>query len=439
MQESILRKAAIPVIFSSIILVIVFAILWFRDSHKISTLTLVTGSKQGQYYAFGKALSKVVNNHNSRIKIQVKDSDGSLENAQLLHTKKADLALIQSDTLVTPSTKAISILFPELFHLIVHEDANIERVSDLEGKKIALMPEKSGSYTLFWSLRDHYQLDINQLQTIPMYPLDAHQALKNGEVDALFQVISLENPTIVQLLQNPQLKLIGIEQGSALKLELPALEVISIPKGAYHGGIPIPPDDLPAVAVRAVLVTHKDISRDIIFEITRILYEARNELVQEFTQAAMIDEQYNHDNHRNFGFAFHPGALDYYNQEKPSFIVEYAEAIGLFLSVSMLIISGIWQLRLWLTGKQKNRADLYNLQLLKIIDTIQTIKTLEQLYEVKLQLLEMLDKVIIDLDKDLISPESFQSFTFPWQVALSSIHQRENLLMGLQGERNESI
>lgn len=184
------------------------------------------------------------------------------------------------------------------------------------------------------------------------------------------------------------------------------------------------------------LVTHRNINREIIFEITRILHEARNELVQEFTQAAMIDGTHHH---QNLGFTFHPGALDYYDRGKPSFIVEYAEAIGLFISVSVLLVSTMWQLRLWLTGKQKNRADLYNLQLLKIIDEIQKIEDLEKLHEVRDELLEMLNHVIIDLDKDLISPESFQSFTFPWQVALSSTHQRENLLIRLEENKDNEI
>ncbi len=436
MQDSILRKSAITLGLGSIIMVIVFGILWFKDSKQIHTLILATGDKSGQYYAFGKALSKVVNNHNPQIKIKVLESKGSPKNTKLLENNSAQLALVQSDTVVTPSTKAITFLFPEIFHLIVNKNVGIKKINDLEGKRIALMQKGSGSYAMFWLLIKHYQLDISKINTIPMSVLDAHQALKNGEVDGLFRIVSLENTAVIQLLQNPQLQLIPIEQGAALKLEVPTLEVISIPKGAYHGGIPIPSEDLPGVGVRAVLVTHRNINREIIFEITRILHEARNELVQEFTQAAMIDST-NH--HQNLGFTFHPGALDYYDRGKPSFIVEYAEAIGLFMSVSVLLVSTIWQLRLWLTGKQKNRADLYNLELLKIIDEIQKIEDLEKLHEVRDELLEMLNHVIIDLDKDLISPESFQSFTFPWQVALSSTHQRENLLIRLEENKDNEI
>ena len=211
---------------------------------------------------------------------------------------------------------------------------------------------------------------------------------------------------------------------------------MSIPKGSYHGASPTPAEDLPAVGVRAVLITNKKISREVIFEITRILYEARNELVQEFIQAAMIEQW---DESPHLGFTFHPGALDYYNKGNPSFIVEYAEAIGLCLSVSMLLISSVWQLRSWFTGKQKNRADLYNLQLLKIIDSIQETEDLPQFKKVRSQLLEMLNEVIVDLDKDLISPESFQSFTFPWQVALSATYQRENYLARLENDHPRKV
>lgn len=428
MQESIFRKSAIFVALGSILMVIIFATLWFKNSKRFYTLILATGEKTGQYYAFGEALSKVVNNHNNRIQIKVLESKGSQENLTLMKQKDVQLALIQSDTAVNNSTRAVSFLFPEVFHLIVRQDSQINDISDLEGKRIALMPKGSGSYKMFWKLQEHYKLNIDKIQTISMPIIEAHQALEKGDVDGVFQVISLKNSAVIQLLQNPQIKLIPIDQGAALKLDLPALEVMSIPKGSYHGGSPTPPEDLPGVGVRAVLVVNKNIKREVVFEITRILYEARNELVEEFTQAAMIGKW---NEHQHLGFTFHPGALDYYHQNKPSFLEKYAEAIGLCLSASVLLISSIWQLRSWLTGKQKNRADLYNLQLLKIIDRIQKVEDLEQLNEIRTQLLAMLNEVIIDLDKDLITPESFQSFTFPWQVALSATHQRENFLLRL--------
>jgi hypothetical protein len=59
------------------------------------------------------------------------------------------------------------------------------------------------------------------------------------------------------------------------------------------------------------------------------------------------------------------------------------------------------------------------------------IKDLEQLAVVRRHLFEIFQKVVVDLDKDRISPESFQSFTFPWEVAVTTIRHQELLLLNL--------
>ncbi len=92
---------------------------------------------------------------------------------------------------------------------------------------------------MFWLLIKHYQLDISKINTIPMSVLDAHQALKNGEVDGLFRIVSLENTAVIQLLQNPQLQLIPIEQGAALKLEVPVWKSYRFPKDLIMGVFPL--------------------------------------------------------------------------------------------------------------------------------------------------------------------------------------------------------
>ncbi len=182
------------------------------------------------------------------------------------------------------------------------------------------------------------------------------------------------------------------------------------------------------MAVRSILVTHEDVDQSVIYEITRLLSEARNELVKEHPQAAMIHTP---DSDEPPSLPLHPGAKAYYNQDEPNFIVQYAEPLGLLLSISILVISSIWQLRLWLQGRQKNRADMYNLEILELIDQIHVIQDLEQLAVVRRHLFEIFQKVVVDLDKARISPESFQSFTFPWKVAVTTIHHQELLLLNL--------
>jgi len=419
------NKLAFPIIVLSIIMVCTFTVQWIRDQNRTYSLTIATAGKDGEYYAFGQALAKVVARHDTKIQIEVLETEGSLQNLELLDRNQVQLAIIQSDIPMQPATRAIAFLFPEMFHLVATADSNINSVSDLKGKRIALMPKGSGSYALFWPLSEHYGLSEQDFESVALPPDQASMSLRDGQVDALFRVIALGNPAISRLLQNGQNQLVPIDQAEALQLFLPALEANQIPKGTYNGAMPIPPDNLPVVAVRSILISHKDVDRNVIATITRLLFEARAELMKHHSQAAMIHQP---DAFQDLTLAFHPGANAYYHQDKPNFIVQYAEPLGLLLSISILIVSGLWQLRLRLQGRQKNRADLYNLEILTLIDRIHGVEDLEQLASIRRHLFDIFQNVVVDLDKDRISPESFQSFTFPWEVAVKTIRHRELLL-----------
>lgn len=419
------NKLIFPLIFLSIITASIFGWQWFRSQNRVAVLAIATGSRQGEYYAFAQALAKVVARHQPQIQIEVIETEGSLENLELLSNEKVQLALIQSDTIVSPETKAIATLFPEISHLIVTKESDINSFSELKGKRIALMPKRSGSYQLFWSLSSHYGLTESDLETVTLSPAYAHVALRERKVDALFRVIALGNPAVSQLLQNGQTELVAIKQGEALQLFRPALIPMQIPQGTYNGAVPIPATDLPVVAVEALLVTREDIPHSIVYEITRILFEARNSLVKQNIQAAMISQT---SSTSYLGLSFHEGAKSYYNLDRPSFLVEYAEPLGFLLSLTVLGISGIWQLKMWWQGRQKNRADLYNLEILQLITQINSMEDLEQLILLRSHLFEILAKVIVDLDEDRVSPESFQSFTFTWKVAMRAVSHRETLL-----------
>ncbi|NEP60453.1 MAG: TAXI family TRAP transporter solute-binding subunit, partial [Symploca sp. SIO2G7] len=314
---------------------------------------------------------------------------------------------------------------PEMFHLIASKDANINTLSDLKEKRIALMPEGSGSYNLFWPLSQHYGLTETDFQFRPMDAEDAHRSLRAGTVDALFRIIGLGNKSVGELLADNQFELVPIDQIGALQLTQPYLEPTIIPKGSYDGGAPIPSKDLPVVAVSALLIAHVDVNPEVVNAITRILYEHRSELIRVNPRAANVQSP---EISQNLGFPLHEGARAYYTQDNPSFLVTYAEPIGLLMSVGILLCSSLWQGRQWLIRNQKDRADRYNLEILDLIEKIEQAQSFSELQNLRQQLLEILRKVVVDLDIDRISPESFQSFTFPWEVANSALRHQEIIL-----------
>jgi TRAP transporter TAXI family solute receptor len=406
-----------------------------RYHSRSHVLQLASGSSTGEYYAFGQALATVVGRHHPYIRIEVLETEGSVQNIELVRDNRAQLALIQSDTPVRLPVQAVSFLFPEFFHLLARPEARIESVADLAGKRIALMPIGSGSYSLFWPLVAHYNLAPEDFQAQPMRVEQAYAALRQREVDALFRITALGNPSIRDLVGSGQAELVPVDQAEALQLTLPYLEEMEIPKGTYRGAPAIPAEDLAVVGVRALLVAHEQVDSALIYTLTQLLYEFRNEIVESYPRAATIVMP---ESAQNLGVPLHAGARAYYLQDEPSFLERYAESLGFILSLLVLLLSSLWQFRLWLQERQKNRADMYNLQLLDLVGQIEDSTDLETMAQLRRQLFEILRQVVSDLDQDRINPESFQSFTLPWEVAFTTLRHRERILMELHSPTSKA-
>jgi uncharacterized protein len=405
---------------------IAFSIQSFHAHHQVHHLRIVTGSREGEYYKFATVMAKVVKQHYPKLQLEVAVSQGSVDNLLQLNQRKADLAIVQSDALPRPSVQAIAFLFPEVFHLLARPEANIQTIMDLAGKRVALMPQGSGSYDLYQTLNQHYRLDQSDVKTIPMKPEAAYTALRQGKVDALFRVIALGNEGLRSLLKETRSKIIPIDQVDAIRLVNPILEAVTIPQGTYDGLAPIPAKDVAVAGVRAVLVAHENTDVELVRAIAETLVEHRSEIIVDYPQAALLPQP---DEALNPGIPLHLGARAYYDKERPNFLVANSDAIGVSLSLGTLLASGIWQLRSQLSAKQKDRADKYNLQLVQLIEQMPHIESLEELQAVRQQLFDILRTVIVDLDVDRISPESFQSFTFPWETAITALRHRETILL----------
>ncbi|NJN31357.1 MAG: TAXI family TRAP transporter solute-binding subunit [Synechococcales cyanobacterium RM1_1_8] len=403
----------------------IISVSYLLRDNQVQTLRLATGSSSGEYYAFGQAIAQVTANHYPKLKIEVVESSGSGKNMADVSSGAVELAMVQGDTPTQANVQAIASLYPEMYHFIASAASGISSPSEIKGKRIALMPEGSGSYSLFWPLINHYGLSEADFTALPMPPAAAHTALEAGQVDALFRVIGLGNSSVSELLNGGKARLLPIPQIGALQLSQPYLERVTIPQGAYRGSLPIPPEDLPVVSVSALLVANQSVETEAVKAISKVLYEHRNELIAINPRTARIQHP---DTNRNLGFPMHSGAIAFHNRDQPSFLVQYSEPIGLLVSVGVLLASSLWQLRQWLLNRQKDRADMYNLEILKLIEDVNQATQLQELNRLQSKLMQIFKQVVVDLDEDRISPESFQSFTFPFEVAISSVRHQELML-----------
>jgi TRAP transporter TAXI family solute receptor len=217
---------------------------------------IVTGGVTGTYIKIGEDIKKIV--EPSHISLQVLESAGSIQNVFDVRRKRGvQLGIVQSDVLdyirdisddadlktIAAKLAAVYPLYKEEVHVL--GDLSLKTLQDLHGKRVAIGPERSGTYLTAKTI--FFQAGITPSKEVFIGGKEALDALRKGEVDAMFYVAGApatlfsENTTV-----DDKLQLIGIDD-KALDSYLTAV----IPAGTYKWQ----ETDVKTVAVKAVLIT----------------------------------------------------------------------------------------------------------------------------------------------------------------------------------------
>lgn len=176
-----------------IILLLVMALLFRNDAFG---LTIATGSAEGTYFKFAQDIKQIA--EKDGIPIEIIQTGGSFDNVNLLGAGKVDLAIMQLDVLrfvaeimlketglnILQEVRVVLNLYPEEIHIIA-KNPNIRTLSQLQGKKVAVGPEKSGSALTAEVLLAGFGLNVERVFDAPE---DAVKKLTKGDIDALIFV-----------------------------------------------------------------------------------------------------------------------------------------------------------------------------------------------------------------------------------------------------------
>ena len=173
-------------------------------------LSIATGSKGGNYYPVGEKIAEILNQNVQGLLVDVKATQGSVENLKLLEDGESELGIVQSDILhrsffgdadingainiqgveikKVKNLKGIIALFPEYIQVVVKkEDFMIKNIRDLAERKVSLGRLKSGAYKNAVQLLRISGLDESDIRGFTDYdPKESIGMVINGTLDAAF-------------------------------------------------------------------------------------------------------------------------------------------------------------------------------------------------------------------------------------------------------------
>ena len=403
------------------------------NSRQIGTLRVDAGPRTSETYFLMQELAKVLERHSEIVRLDVVSSSGQNDISTTASIEGFDLKTVQSHSAAIPNTALVADLYEELFQLITRADNGILEVSDLKHKKLALPPHGSAELQFFWSIGDHYDLFVQQVDWQSMDQFSAIDALLKNDVDAIFFLGSARHFATRKLIEEfehtigaPDLRMLEIDQAPAMGIKRPYIETFNIEKGTFDGSPPLPTDRIVTGAVRRSLVASTSADQRLIRELTRVLFENRTDLIVRFPLADRIKVP---DIESGLKLPLHPGASDYFSRNEPSFIQENAEPLALLVTVIMMLSSALIALRTRFVAKQKNKADQYNYQALEIGLKIKGARTTVELNQYHNDMQELLKRAVVALDVDEVSDAGFQSFAFIWQTVADELEEKSRTVV----------
>lgn len=281
-------------------------------------LSILTGGTTGTYYPLGGAMATIIGNETG-IDTTAESSQASAANMTALADGDAEIAFVQTDTAfyaaegtnmfdgeAIDTVSAIGALYPETIQLVTTEGSGITSYEDLKGKSVSVGAPGSGTYINAEQLLEVHGMTMDDLDTQNLDFGESQESLQSGQIQAAFVTAGTPTAAVESLGATNDVVIVPVAQDKADELieKYPYYAHETIPSGTYGMA-----DEVPTVSVLAMLVIQNDLSEDLVYDITKAIYENTDQI--QHAKAAFIKAETALD---GIGIDVHPGAQRYFDE-----------------------------------------------------------------------------------------------------------------------------
>ncbi|MBN3762371.1 TAXI family TRAP transporter solute-binding subunit [Burkholderia sp. Ac-20365] len=258
--------------------VLVWLVIWLVDPAPPRSITISAGPHDSSFMQYAQEYRKILGRNG--VKLNVLESDGSVQNLnRLLDPKqKVDVALVQGGVSAGRDTSSLMSLGTVSYVplIVVYRGKGLSQLSDLEGKRVAIGREGSGTRMLSLELLAANGIVPNSDTTLlPLDGLDAARALVSGQIDAaLLSGDSTTRAMILRLLTIPGVSVMNFNEADAYTRIFPYLDDLDLPVGLLDLRRRIPPEPLHLISPTVEMVARQNLHP----AISDLLIEAAQEV-----------------------------------------------------------------------------------------------------------------------------------------------------------------
>jgi len=287
---------------------------------KKTTLKMATGGTTGTYYAYSGVVSQVLSKKIKDLSFDLQATGASKANIYLIADKEADIAIVQNDVMYyayhgtdlfagekVEGFSAMAGVYAEVCQVVAK--SGINSIADLKGKRVSVGDIGSGVEFNARQILEAYGMTFDDIIVNNLSFGDSAAAFKDDKIDAFFCVAGAPTTAIVELATTNPINLVEIDDEHAAKLmeKYPFYTKYDIVAGTYKGVN----TDVQTVAVVASFIVSDDLSEDLVYKMTKALFENADEIAVGHPKGSELDPEYSV---ASISIPLHPGAEKYYKE-----------------------------------------------------------------------------------------------------------------------------
>jgi len=303
-------------------LVAAATILSVPEARAQSFINVLTGGTSGVYYPLGVAIGKIFSDKIPNVKTQVQATKASVENLVLLQQGRGELAFTLGDSLKAAwdgdeeagfkrkmdKLRTVGAIYPNYIQIVATADSKIRTLADLKGRSLSVGAPKSGtelnSRAILAAAGMSYK-DIGKVEYLPF--AESVDLMKNRQLDATLQSAGLGVASLKDLSTSADITVVAVPKEIVDKIG-PPFVAATIPANTYTGQ----DKDVPTAAVINYLVTSSDVSDDVAYQMTKLIFESLPELANAHVAGKEIKLE---TAATGSPVPLHPGAIRYYSEK----------------------------------------------------------------------------------------------------------------------------
>lgn len=285
-------------------------------------LSIATGGTGGVYYPIGGGLAELINRHINGYAAVAEVTGASVENMALIHTGDSDIAIALGDTVSQAykgegpfqnrkvNVRALASVYPNAVQIVLPGNSPIRSLADLKGKRVSVGAPGSGTEINARVLLEANGITYRDLAAAQRLNFnETADALRDGDIDAGIWSVGPPTSSIMNLAASRNIRLLSLspeEVAKAREIE-PIFAEFTLEKGIYDGVT----SDVRTVGIPNVLAVNANMSNELAYQLTKLLYERINDLIAIHPAARDTTVEFSIG---SSPVPLHPGALRYYEE-----------------------------------------------------------------------------------------------------------------------------